>query len=390
MDSTCRPGEAAPRGIGPVISLVLGASLLGAAWHHGIAGLFAAPLLAPFVVCAGTGARRWLVAAAYFLAGSSGLPAGAATFFGPSPPAALGVSLWIASASLLAVPWILAADGIGVLIALALDAFPPLGCVGWLSPLSAAGALYPGMGLWGLALLCVFLGSLAARKKSLVVSGIVLAVVANLRFLSYSSFPTEPAGWTGVDTRIGPLSQTILAATLQRTAWLASVRRQARHARVVVLPETIAGPWWPGTAAQIRAAASPGQVWLVGATVKRGHRLEDAVLEVRAGAPSDTLLFASPFPVPLSMWKPWSDNSYRAGAWEAVRTVAGLRVWAAICYDQLLPWVWIEGLLQKPQAVLAISNDWWARGTGIDAIQAASTWSWTRLMGAALVRAQNR
>lgn len=390
MDSICRHGETARQGIGRSVGLVLCAGLLGRAWHHGIAGLLTAPLLVPVVGHAGTRARRWLVATAYFLAGSSGLPAGAATFFGPAPEALLGVSLWIASASLLAAPWIGASDGIGVLVALTLDVLPPLGCIGWLSPLSAAGALYPGTGLWGLALLCALLFSLAARKGSMVILGIVVAVVANIHFLDRSAFPTAPAGWTGVDTHIGPLSQTILDATLKRATWLESVQRKTHDDRVVVLPEMIAGPWWPGTAAQIRAAVPAGQIWLVGATVQAGQRLEDAVMEVRADTLRDTPLFVSPFPVPLSMWRPWSHDSYRAGGWEPVRTVAGRRVWTAICYDQLLPWIWIEALLQKPKVVLAVSNDWWARGTGINAIQTASAWSWTRLMGAALVQAENR
>ncbi len=386
----CRTDNRAPSGIGHTAGLVLSAGLLGSTWHHGIAGLLAAPLLVPVVSHAGSRARRWLVAATYFLAGSSGLPAGAATFFGPAPETLRGYSLWIASASLLAAPWIAASDSIGVLVALALDALPPLGCVGWLSPLSAAGALYPGMGLGGLALLCALLGSLAARKRSMVVLGIVVAGVANIRFLDRGAFPAAPPGWTGVDTRIGPLSRTILDATRQRTVWLGTVERRTRDARVVVLPETIAGPWWPGTAAQIRTAVPAGQIWLLGATFATDRGFEDAVMSVHAGQSGATPLFASPFPVPISMWHPWSHDSYRAIGWERARTVAGRRVWTALCYDQLLPWVWIEGLLQRPQVVLALSNDWWARGTDVAAIQAASVWSWTRLMGAALVQAQNR
>lgn len=183
--------------------------------------------------------------------------------------------------------------------------------------------------------------------------------------------------------------QVSIGAVRQRSAWLAQVRSQARDARVVV-PETLAGPWLPGTAAQIRAAVPAGQTWLVGATARVDGRRTDALMEVSRRAGQEQPLFVSPFPVPVSMWKPWARDGYRAAWWEPVREVDGVRVWAAICYDQLLPWVGIEGLVQSPDVVLAVSNDWWARGTGTAGIQRATTWAWARLMGAAVVRAENR
>ena len=52
---------------------------------------------------------------------------------------------------------------------------------------------------------------------------------------------------------------------------------------------------------------------------------------VRAGTPRHTLLFVSPFPASLSMWSPWRDDGYRTRGWEPAWTVAGRRVWSAIC-----------------------------------------------------------
>ncbi|MHB8565255.1 MAG: carbon-nitrogen hydrolase family protein, partial [Acidiferrobacteraceae bacterium] len=367
-----------------------GAGLLGGSWHLGLLGPLAAPLLILLVANAGTRTSRWTTVAVYFLAGSWDLPTGAATFFGPAHDALRDYSLWVVSACLLALPWIWAARWTGTLAALVLDAVPPLGCFGWLSPLTAAGTLYPGTSLPGLAVLLALYGSIAAQKWSWVTLGIALALVVNLHLLVFGKAATPPAGWIGVDTRIGPRSGTILTATLRRAAWLARVQSQTGHARVVVLPETIAGPWWPGTAAQIRAAVAPGQTWLVGATTFADGRPTDAVMEVRRARTDDNPLFVSPLPVPISMWRPWAHSGYRASGWEPVRTVAGLRVWPTICYDQLLPWVWVEGLLQSPQVVIAISNDWWARDTDAREIQRASAWNWARLMGAALVQAENR
>lgn len=364
------------------------AALLGQSWRWGHLG----PVLSPGLVgLVGAAAQRWQrfgIALVYFLAGSSGLPAGAATFFGPGHRI-LGDVLWIASAALLALPWIGATGAFGTLTALLFDAVPPLGCFGWLSPLTAAGVCYPHLGLAGLALLLTLFAAIAAWNRPMTVVLLIIAAAANLAVESQGASPAPPAGWVGVDTHIGPLTGDLLKTVQQRGAWLASVRTQVRQAQIVVLPETIAGPWWPGTATEIRAAIPPDQLWLVGATVwMHGHRA-DALMEVSARRTPATVLFVSPFPVPVSMWHPWARGSYLATGWEGVHSVHGVRVWAALCYDQLLPWVWIEGLAQSPQLVVAASNDWWARGTGVSRIQRATTWAWTRLMDAAAVAAEN-
>jgi hypothetical protein len=102
-------------------------------------------------------------------------------------------------------------------------------------------------------------------------------------------------------------------------------------------------------------------------------------------------LFISPFPVPVSMWHPWyrGKGGYEAGWWENTRNIEGVRAWASICYDQLLPWVWMEGLIQDPQVILLTNNEWWAKGTGIPEIQGATAWAWTRLIGASSIEAEN-
>ena len=390
MDSICRDRDAPRSTTVRTAGRITAAALLGSAWHFGVAGPLAAPLLVVTVTPATDRRLRSATAFAYFLAGSSGLPAGAATFFGPGHGAISGYGLWIVSAFLLALPWAWASGGRGVLVALLLDAVPPLGCFGWLSPLTSAGIFFPGTGLAGLAALLGVLGCAGARIWPVVRAGLAAAALVNLLFLCLGKPPAPPAGWIGIDTRAGPVPGSLIAATMQRARWLATLRHETRRAHVVVLPETVAGPWWPGTAAQIRAAVPPGQTWLVGATAWVRSRRTDAVMKIPGADQEPRPLFISPFPVPVSMWRPWTHGSYQAGWWEPARTVAGVRVWAALCYDQLLPWVWVEGVIEAPRVVIAVSNDWWAQGTSAATIQRATTWGWTRLMGAALVRAENR
>lgn len=225
-----RPGDTTLRTAG----LIAVAALLGSAWRFGVAGPLVAPLLVVTVPLATDRRLRCTVALAYFLAGSAGLPAGAATFFGPGHRAMAGYGLWTVSAFLLALPWAWASGGQGVLVALILDAVPPLGCFGWLSPLTSAGILFPGTGLAGLAALLGLLACAGARRWPVVRAGVAAAVLINMLFLCWGRPPAPPAGWVGVDTGIGPVPGSILAATMQRALWLARIRGTRPAARA----------WW--------------------------------------------------------------------------------------------------------------------------------------------------
>ncbi|MHB1670326.1 MAG: hypothetical protein ACYCUK_23795, partial [Thiomonas sp.] len=70
-------------------------------------------------------------------------------------------------------------------------------------------------------------------------------------------------------------------------------------------------------------------------------------------------------------------------------TLAGQSMMAEICYDQLLPFSWLEVALYRPDTVLLTSNVWWAKGTGAPQIQRASAWAWSRLSGSTDIEAEN-
>jgi hypothetical protein len=156
---------------------------------------------------------------------------------------------------------------------------------------------------------------------------------------------------------------------------------------VVVFPEAILPNWYAGTQEQFAAAVPPGQVWLLGA--QTGGR--DAVVRVEHGR-SD--------PVPVTQaaglllggdWQPWNPLTLRPAWWQRVFDLDGQRVWAALCVEQVQPWTWLEAMGQRPTAILAMSNQWWApAGNAAPGIQEASTRSWARLMGVPVVAAVNR
>ena len=372
-------------------------------------GVILSPLLIIGVMLAGSPIERFLAALAYFGVGSLALPSEVQNFIGSGW--VVGVGLWALSSVLLAAPWTWASRGWRMVVVLLIEALPPLGFFGWLSPLSAAGLFFPGLGWFGLL---VFLALVAAQADITrggesgfaVRARRVLLAAAAVVNLSYTP-PAAPAGWIGVNTRVGHETDNVMAEVGRNQQWInqaasavaaTDAKAGARKARgvVAVLPEDVAGTWGPGTAAQVRAAMRPGDVWLVGASV-RAHqphwdgRYLNAV--VGLGSRGDALLFVSPVPVPGGMWKPWDgEKSYTAARWwEPVQAIAGVRTWASICYDQGLAWPWLQALVQQPAVVLRVSNYWYEpAGAAVPRIAEATTAAWARLMGAAVVTAVNR
>uniref|UniRef100_E6PKM0 Putative TraB n=1 Tax=mine drainage metagenome TaxID=410659 RepID=E6PKM0_9ZZZZ len=427
MLSTTQPQSSSPSCLAPASSLrlllalrrllaVLLPALAGLAWTLSDKpyGVILSPLLIIGVMLVDNPRWRFLAALAYFGVGGAALPAEVQRFFGTGW--ILGVGLWALASVLLALPWAWASRGWRVVVVLLIEAVPPLGLFGWLSPLAVAGVFYPGLGLLGLAFGLAILWTLAVLVQAQSsTSAITLAMVASAALSGMSVWanaaytpPVAPAGWVGVNTRVGHETDDVMAEVGRNQDWISQaagvVRFEAKSKStagaknkglVVVLPEDVAGTWGPGTAAQVRAAMRPGDVWLVGASVLSSRHWDGSYLNavVGLGQRGDAVLFVSPVPVPGGMWKPWDgEKSYTAAHWwEPVQTIAGVRTWASICYDQGITWPWLQALVQRPTVVLRVSNYWYEpAGAVAPRVEAATTAAWARLMGAAVVTAVNR
>ena len=109
-------------------------------------------------------AHGYICALTYYLAALHGLIVVSRNFFGPESGLLNGVCLWMFSAGLLSLPWLFAwssrpaAALWRVPLALLASVIPPLGLIGWASPVAAAGLVFPGTLYVGLALTMLFPG----------------------------------------------------------------------------------------------------------------------------------------------------------------------------------------------------------------------------------------
>lgn len=378
--------------------LALGlAVLLGLAWMVGYAGPILAVLLIPLVLVQKTAFRRYAVAVAYYLAGSHGIPLASAVFFGPGGHYMEGIALWVTSSDLLAAGWSFADKPWKAALALIFDAIvPPLSFFDWMSPLSASGVFFPGTAILGVLLLLIIVAGFPVflRKNPNSLAYFALFAVACNVFSPVFLNSKAPADWVGLNTHMGPSTQSIMKNYQRMTEWTAQAARQ--KGRVILLPETML-TWWQGNADYVQTQVPKGHTWLVGASIPlKKYWFADGIEEVRQGY-KPKMIFASLLPVPVSMWRPWEtptgdafgQMNYKAFWWQKPVEIDGKSTWAEICYDQLLPFTWLEASIYQPQVILATNNVWWARNTGIPQVQRASVWAWSRLTGSAVLEAEN-
>ena len=213
----------------------------------------------------------------------------------------------------------------------------------------------------------------------------IVAIGANL--LAPIESPSTTQGWVGIQTHVVPSKGNFLKIIKNNQSIVADGLGQGKGASVVIFPEAVLNNWWPGTRQQLARAVPPGQVWLIGA--QAGNH--DAVVMVFNGHAAMRPVTAAAGLLLGGDWQPWNARTLRPVLAQPMFTVEGKRAWAALCVEQVLPWTWLEAMWQRPDEVLAMSNDWWATSSSAaPGIQAASTKAWARLMGVPVVWAQNR
>jgi hypothetical protein len=377
--------------------LVLAAGgILGSSWllGDGLVGPGASFVLVALVAAQRGSLGRFIAALGYYISGSLPIVAAVVGYWG-ADHAALGVAAWLGASLLLSAPWAFAAGRWGALGALAVTALPPLGVIGWLSPLNSAGVLFPGLSWIGLGLLCFGIAAMYGPAHHPRVAPLAtLALIVLVSNLIYrEAAPSK--GWTGVTTHLKPARGNVFDDVRNNQEAIHAGITRGKGERVVVFPEAILDDWWPGTRQQFALRVPAGQLWILGADTHSS----DAVVAATRGRADEHVLARSAGLLLGGNWLPGSRQTLRPLWWERVFLVDQTRVWAALCVEQVQPWTWLEAMLQHPDVVLALSNGWWADTPAAaslpaseagPAIERASSRAWTRLMHRPVVWAVNR
>ncbi len=386
------------------VTLPVVAATTGAIAWSGYLAVIPLSLVAPMLVHhAKSRAHAHASMFCYYATASWPLIPGARAFFGHHGTPLIGLFLCLAVAALLALPWGLLFTrrrgnaALSVPLCILLTAIPPLGIIGWASPLLSAGALFPGSKWFGLALIVVFLGFFRLKPG---LSAVCLALCA-LAFQFRYTPPQLPAGWEAVNTNYGGAGQGDPDfATEYNTHQSMQTTIVESHAAVLLFPEHLVPHWnesteafWDNVLTSLRAEH---RTVLIGAGINLPATPRDPFVRNRylnvllARGEENSALYQERIPIPIAMWKPLSDdgvplNLLGRGAVHIQDENAAV----LICYEQILVWPFLSSALEHPTILLTTSNDYWAKNTRIPAIQQSSAKSWARLFCLPLLSARN-
>ncbi|WP_249192535.1 conjugal transfer protein TraB [Burkholderia cenocepacia] len=350
--------------------------------------------------------------ATYYLSGARDIPIVCDRFFAgyheldPPAAAALGMTVWLLQAVVLALPWTLLKPGptasAGALawramLAALVVTVPPLGIIGWLSPLHVASTLYPGWRLAGMGLGMAALGT-ATMRRCTSKGWFVCAAFAGLSACAHwrEAPRPPPAGWLAVDTALGRFDQSSYPSLYRRITQIQSIARQAfaSGATVVILPEEIAGLWRPAAAlwwhSDVERMRNAGQTLVIGMDLPvkiAPFRYTDSMVTLGAGSRR----LDSRQPVPIALWRPGTPvSAVRGNLAQLYTVIAGRHAAISLCYEDLLWWPHWRTMLEQPDVVVSQSNGWFDADLALSQIQRQGIASVARLAGVPLLRATNR
>lgn len=364
------------------------AALIGAIGWSGHAAML--PLSFGFLLLVLMQPDRWAafsVALFYYAAASWPLVPGAQAFFGPSCSFFQGTMLWLISSILLAAPWGVLyfrtwpARFCSVPLALAATSLPPLGLIGWASPLTCAGILFPGTAWVGIIAVLFLPGLILRYPRWGLLTTVALIATTNI---FYPGDPAPPPEWEAVDTSLGR-SEFELPDPIREFQHAEWIEQRALHSRakVIVFPETVVPRWNEATEAfwqpTLSALTASGITIVFGSTIPvvASERRFNSIIIRGASSPAS---FTQHIPPPISMWQPFTQSGFPLRlTGPSTVPVAGERAAILICYELLLTWPVFSASWEHPTILVGVANDYWARQTRIPAIQRVALDAWARL-----------
>lgn len=352
-----------------------------------------------------------MFAFSYYALAARGMPAGGAVFFGPNASFIFSGLLWTLSSIVLTMPWIALWTNkrqsfqmtfLRLLLIFVIISVPPIGLLGWASPLLAVGILLPGSGWQGLLIFVAvisLLKSAGIRKHGYLCYYTVVVVVVILAAFTPHPKADSVAGITGIDTYYGLVASGSMRFSdgFIRTSDIA-IKALSEESKYILAPETIAGIWTPASEDFWRGLAhllkQREQTLIIGAEIYDVTGKYDNCM-IFLGF-DENKQYRQRVPVPVSMWIPFGVAGTANAYWfdsGLIELADGHRAAMLVCYEQFLVWPILLSFanpFRSPDMIIASANQWWCKETSIPAIQLQCAQSWARLFSVPLVSATNK
>ena len=307
------------------------------------------------------------------------------------------LSAWVIPALLLSVPFALAPTmpWTGVMAALVLMTLPPLGIIGLPSPLIVAGAILPGAGFVGLALILVLfqlLYSLSVPKQ--VGAGLMLALIGISSYggIGGAVSQSDPR-FVGIDMRLNhslSADPDYIADYHSQSRIPAILKDTEASTAIPLFPEAMAGRLTDTAQARLRSfAAAANREFIAGGEEFTDSGQYNNIL-AHVSADNINILYRQRMPAPWFMWRGGMDGFFKADLTRPGTFVFDeINVGALICYEIALPLLIFQTHWNDPDMVLVASNLWWGRETNLPDVVRLHIAAWSRLFDVPYIPAMN-
>ena len=383
-----------------LVAAVLAAGVIGATAWQGPFWLVATEAAVPILAFAQPGrAACFAVMTAYYATASYPMiPALQAASWEVNSVVAIA-GLFVAATLLLTAPWVLLwnpshnARPWRLAAAMQLSVVPPVGLIGWASPLLAAGALFPGMGWTGIVLTILVPVAATMRPFPLrvVATLMVIALIAN-----WVAGPAQAVpGWEARDLSLARPMES--SGGLDALAMHRKVQSliESSDADVLILPESAIPRWNDATALIWKPVAdrlaATNRLVLAGTTFPEPGSRKQRNGAVVLGLGDFIQTISQRLPVPIAMWNRFHDDGFVAcPSCPGTSDIAGQRVALLVCYEQLLVLPVLLSLAESPTVLVGISSTAWTQQTSIPRSQDLCLWAWGRLFCLPVLNATSR
>lgn len=332
----------------------------------------------------------WALLFAWHLGAGSAVPSGWAAFFEND----WGYVGWVIWAALAATPALLLPSRFAPYALAAGATITALTPIGMMNPLSAAIAFWPGGEWLGLAFAVgiLLLPSINHEKKFVIAALVVMLWGAVQNAWYDAEKPSVPVDAHAVETFEGR-HPSLAIEWFGRQARIANRVKDDLEAgaRLVVTPEGAVDKWDAWAAAVWRHAkatsSETGNMALVGVYRETKNGWQNGLMDLASGE-----FHSGSVPMPISMWKPWSDNEHYPFELSAlprtIKTPVGEAAYL-MCFEELLVWpLAIKAGFGNPTLLIASSNQWFTTGATAEAQRRTNNLQ-ARLWGLPVLRAVN-
>lgn len=276
------------------------------------------------------------------------------------------------------------------ILILLIGVVPPLGFFAWVHPLYALGIPDNFYALLLVLALLVLVFNLTRAYSKIVVS---LAIVLFAYTQNYPINHVNPKSpeHIAISTQLsGPAPSTGTQPQLSRFLDILTDHnlRSESGPPVSIYPENILGVVDRDTL-QTYSSLMPvlsGQ-FLLGASLLEQGELTNALVD-----PYSELVITARVPMPVGSWRPWdAENHHRSDILKTnVVNINGVPVLVLFCAEEYMPFIWLTGLIDRPESIVSVSNSWWAgKNSAVAQRQSLHAALLSRIVGLPIYRAVN-